>query len=135
MAHSEEKWREAKRICRLNKDDIALAKRLGLSPRSLTKNIPNKNQLWKAPIKQWLRDIEESRQIKSEQKKRRREKAAKLKAAQSPAPNNETGQAAQSPAPNNQTGAAAQSLAPNNETGAAAQTASANDETDKNPTN
>jgi hypothetical protein len=75
MAYSEEAWQEAKRKCRLNAEDIALAKRLGLNPRSLIKNIPNKNELWKAPIKEWLRDIEEKRLKKSQEKKRRREKA------------------------------------------------------------
>jgi hypothetical protein len=39
MAYSEELWAEAKRKCRLNAPDIALAKRLGLNPRSLIKNI------------------------------------------------------------------------------------------------
>jgi len=32
MAYSEELWAECKRKCRLNADDIALAKRLGLNP-------------------------------------------------------------------------------------------------------
>jgi hypothetical protein len=33
-------WQDAKKKCRLNDDDIALAKNLGLNPRSLIKNIP-----------------------------------------------------------------------------------------------
>ena len=73
MAYSEEIWKEAKRKCRLNEEDIALAKRLGLNPRSLIKNIPNKSEPWKAPLKDWLHSIDAKRQKKSEQKRRRKE--------------------------------------------------------------
>jgi len=72
MAYSEELWQEAKRKCRLNAEDIALAKRLGLNPRSLIKNVPNKSEPWKAPVKVWLREIEAKRNIKAEQKARRK---------------------------------------------------------------
>lgn len=37
MAYSEQQWLEAKKRCRLNDEDIARAKRLGLNPRSLVK--------------------------------------------------------------------------------------------------
>ena len=76
MAYSEQLWQEAKKKCRLNNDDIARAKRLGLNPKSLIKNIPNKSEPWKAPVKDWLMDMEEKRLRKAEQKKRRKEKAA-----------------------------------------------------------
>ena len=56
-------------------EDIALAKRLGLNPRSLIKNIPNKSEPWKAPVKDWLHEIDAKRQKKSEQKQRRKENA------------------------------------------------------------
>ena len=62
MAYCDELWAESKSKCRLNNDDIALAKRLGLNPRSLIKNIPGKSQQWKAPVKEWLREIEAKRQ-------------------------------------------------------------------------
>jgi len=75
MAYSEEKWAECKRKCRLNNDDIALAKRLGLNPRSLIKNIPNKNEQWKAPVKVWLRDIEAKRNKKAAQKQKNKKQA------------------------------------------------------------
>ena len=75
MAYSDELWAEAKRKCRLNMEDIALAKRLGLNPRSLIKNIPNKSEPWKAPVKDWLHEIDAKRQKKSEQKQRRKENA------------------------------------------------------------
>lgn len=74
MAYSEQIWQDAKQKCRLNNDDIALAKRLGLNPRSLIKNIPNKNEPWKAPVKDWLHEIDEKRQKKAEQKQRRKVK-------------------------------------------------------------
>jgi hypothetical protein len=61
MPYSPEKWAECKRRCRLSDEDIALAKKLGLNPRSLIKNIPSEKELWKAPIKEWLREIEAKR--------------------------------------------------------------------------
>lgn len=38
-----------------------MAKELGMSPRSLIKNVPNKTQQWKAPVKEWIRDLHEKR--------------------------------------------------------------------------
>jgi len=73
MAYSDELWKEAIRKCRLNAEDIALAKRLGLNPRSLIKNIPNKSQPWKAPVNVWLHEIDAKRQKKSEQKRKHKE--------------------------------------------------------------
>ena len=75
MAYSEQEWQEAKKKCRLNSEDIALAKRLGLNPRSLIKNIPSKSEPWKAPVKDWLHDMDEKRQKKAAQKQRRKEKS------------------------------------------------------------
>ena len=75
VAYSEEQWQEAKRKCRLNNEDIALAKRLGLNPRNLIKNIPNKSEPWKAPVKDWLHEIDEKRQKKSAQKQQRKEQS------------------------------------------------------------
>ena len=57
-------WVEAKRRCRLNQDDIRMAKELGMKPRSLIKNIPSKSQQWKAPVKYWIRDLYEKQQMK-----------------------------------------------------------------------
>lgn len=75
MAYREQMWAEAKKKCRLNNEDIALAKRLGLNPRSLIKNIPSKSEPWKTPVKDWLHDIDAKRQKKAEQKKHRKEKS------------------------------------------------------------
>jgi hypothetical protein len=53
----ENEWKEAKKRCRLNQEDIAMAKELGISPRSLIKNVPSPSQRWKAPVKEWLREL------------------------------------------------------------------------------
>ncbi|HMM07289.1 MAG TPA: hypothetical protein PKD52_11615 [Clostridiales bacterium] len=68
MAYSEQMWQDAQKKCHLNNEDIALAKRLGLNPRSLIKNIPNKSKPWKAPVSVWLHEIDEKRQKKAVQK-------------------------------------------------------------------
>lgn len=75
MAYSEQMWQDAKKKCRLNDDDIALAKRLDLNPHSLVKNIPSKSEPWKAPVSDWLHEIDEKRQKKADQKKKRKAKA------------------------------------------------------------
>ena len=72
MGYSNELWAECKKKCRLNMEDIELAKKLGLNPKSLIKNIPSKSESWKAPVKDWLREIEAKRNKKSEQKARRK---------------------------------------------------------------
>ena len=73
MAYSEALWQEAKKKCRLNNEDIKIAKELGINPKSLIKNIPNKSEQWKAPVSVWLRDMQEKRQKKSLQKQKRKE--------------------------------------------------------------
>jgi hypothetical protein len=54
-------WAEAKKSCRLNQADIQMAKELGMTPKSLLKNIPSPSQQWKAPVKEWIRDLYESK--------------------------------------------------------------------------
>ncbi|MDF2989074.1 MAG: hypothetical protein K0R50_4584 [Eubacterium sp.] len=61
MAYSKELWLEAKRRCKLNDEEIQMAKEMGLNPKSLIKNIPNKNEQWKTPVKIWVRDMYEDR--------------------------------------------------------------------------
>ena len=68
-------WAEAKRRCRLNNEDIRMARELGLNPRSLLKNIPSKTQQWKLPVKEWIREMYQKFQVK-EAKRRRRKKEA-----------------------------------------------------------
>lgn len=38
-----------------------MAKELGLSPKGLMKNVPNKNQQWKLPVKYWIQELYEKR--------------------------------------------------------------------------
>lgn len=54
-------WAEAQRRCRLSDEALRMAKELGLSPRSLIKNIPSPKQQWKAPVEDWVRQIYEKR--------------------------------------------------------------------------
>ena len=89
MSYSHELWQEAKRKCRLNTEDLALAKRLGLNLRSLIKNIPNKSEPWKAPVSVWLHAIDEKRQKKTAQKQRRKENAKQIAAAKPEKPDTE----------------------------------------------
>lgn len=65
MAYSEQLWQEIKKKCRLSNDDIARAKRLGLNPKSLSKNIPSSSEPWKAPVRERLIEIEEKRNAES----------------------------------------------------------------------
>jgi len=74
-------WIEAKSKCRLNSEDIRIAKEMGLNPLSLIKNIPSKSQPWKSPVKDWIHDMYEKRQKKAAQKKARKERVAKTKPA------------------------------------------------------
>lgn len=54
MEFPEQEWKKAKKLCRLNGEDIRIAKEMGLNPKSLIKNIPNKDQQWKEPVRDWL---------------------------------------------------------------------------------
>lgn len=55
------RWAKAKQLCRLNMEDIRMAKELGLSPKALLKNQPSPTQRWKAPVKLWIRALHEKR--------------------------------------------------------------------------
>lgn len=57
MNNKDKLWIEAKKKCRLNEQDIKMAKKLGLNPKSLIKNIPSKNEKWKAPVKVWIKEM------------------------------------------------------------------------------
>ena len=58
----EAEWAEAKRRCRLTDETLAMAKELGLNPRSLIKNIPSRSEPWKAPMAVWIRELHRKRQ-------------------------------------------------------------------------
>jgi hypothetical protein len=55
------KWVKAKALCRLNMEDIGMAKALGMSPKALMKNNPSPAQRWKLPVKHWIRELYEKR--------------------------------------------------------------------------
>ena len=63
--YSEQMWQNAKKKCRLNDADIALAKRL-------IKNIPSKNEPWNAPVSVWLYEMDAKQQKKTPQRQKRR---------------------------------------------------------------
>jgi hypothetical protein len=77
MAFPEQDWKKAKKLCRLNEEDIRIAKQMGLNPKSLIKNIPSKDQLWKEPVKDWLWSMWEDRQEKARKKQAKKQAAAK----------------------------------------------------------
>ena len=64
MAYKPELWAEAKKKCRLNEEDIRMAKEMGLNPKSLIKNIPSPREQWKQPVKIWIREMYEERHRK-----------------------------------------------------------------------
>jgi len=75
MAYSEQQWNEAKKLCKLSAQDIRMAKEMGLNPRSLIKNIPNKQQTWNLPVHEWLQSMYEERQEKAGRKLLRKQLA------------------------------------------------------------
>jgi len=50
-------WGEAKKLCRLNQDDIAMAKALGFHPDALVRARPDPKQKWKLPVKEWIHEL------------------------------------------------------------------------------
>ena len=54
-------WARAKKLCRLNQETIEMAKKLGFAPRNLITNRPGPNELWKAPVNDWVRALYEKK--------------------------------------------------------------------------
>jgi hypothetical protein len=52
---------QAASVLHINSEAVHMAREMGLSPRSLIKNIPSPKQQWKAPVEDWMRDIYEKR--------------------------------------------------------------------------
>jgi hypothetical protein len=65
-AQHDSEWATAKRLCRLNADDVRKAKELGLNPRKLVKNIPSPSEPWKSPVNVWIRELYEEKQAKAQ---------------------------------------------------------------------
>jgi hypothetical protein len=53
----EGQWNAAKKRCRLNDEEVQMAKQLGIGPRTLIKNIPSPSERWKQPVKEWVRNL------------------------------------------------------------------------------
>jgi hypothetical protein len=55
-------WAEAKQKCPLTQAEIEMAQALGLNPKKLIANHTScKQEQWKAPVGEWIRDIYEKR--------------------------------------------------------------------------
>jgi hypothetical protein len=54
-------WPEAKKLCRLNQNDIAMAKSLGFGPDALVRARPDPKQKWKLPVKYWIFELHSER--------------------------------------------------------------------------
>ncbi len=50
-------WAEAKRRARLSAEEVQMAKELGMGPKSVIKNIPNRSERWKEPVGEWIRKL------------------------------------------------------------------------------
>ena len=50
-------WLEAIRLCRLNRNDVEMAKRLGFRPEALIRARPDPKQKWKLPTNEWVREL------------------------------------------------------------------------------
>jgi hypothetical protein len=50
-------WPDAKRLCRLNVNDVEMAKALGFRPDALVRAVPNPKQKWKQPVKEWVHEL------------------------------------------------------------------------------
>ncbi len=75
---TEQAWAEAARRCHLSPADVRMAKELGFKPGGLLKNVPAPQQPWKAPVAEWVRDLYQKRLRRTEQRRRRRERALGL---------------------------------------------------------
>ena len=68
MAYKPELWAEAQKKCRLNEEEIRMAKEMELNPKSLIKNIPSPREQWKQPVKVWIHEMYEDRCEKKKNK-------------------------------------------------------------------
>ena len=51
------RWPEAIRLCRLNRNDVEMAKRLGFRPDALIRARPDPKQKWKLPVNERGREL------------------------------------------------------------------------------
>jgi hypothetical protein len=50
-------WSEAKKLCRLDRHDVEMAKGLGFRPDTLIRARPDPKQRWKLPVRDWIREL------------------------------------------------------------------------------
>lgn len=53
-AHDEEAWRNAKKICQLNAQQLEMARALGMNPKKLPGLRPSPHQHWKLPVGEFI---------------------------------------------------------------------------------
>ena len=56
-AHDEESWKYAKKICRLNVQQLQMARRLGMNPKKLPGLRPSPQQRWKLPVGAFIEEL------------------------------------------------------------------------------
>lgn len=56
-AHDKESWRNAKKICRLNAQQLEMARRLGMNPKKLPGLRPSPQQRWKLPVGAFIEEL------------------------------------------------------------------------------
>ena len=54
QADDEEAWRNAKKICRLNAQQVEMARALGMNPKKLPRLRPSPQQRWKLPVGEFI---------------------------------------------------------------------------------
>lgn len=54
QAHDEEAWRNAKKICQLNAQQVDMARALGMNPKKLPGLRPSPRQRWKLPVGKFI---------------------------------------------------------------------------------
>ena len=54
QAHDEQAWRNAKKICQLNAQQVEMARALGMNPKKLPRLRPSPQQRWKLPVGEFI---------------------------------------------------------------------------------
>ena len=54
QAHDEEAWKDAKKICQLNAQQVEMARALGMNPKKLPRLRPGPRQRWKLPVGEFI---------------------------------------------------------------------------------
>ena len=58
---SDDPWALAKKKYRLNSDQLAKAKELGMNPKKFGKSAPNKSEPWKEPLGKFIEECYQKR--------------------------------------------------------------------------